>query len=134
MNPDIELPEEVTRRLQRGEVLSPFCPSRQILQHVTSRWGVLILLVLLQGKQRFSELRRRIGGISEKMLTQTLRALEQDGFVLREVFDSMPPHVEYQLTPLGLELAPRVAALADWIEVNLPQILAQQPTEVDRAC
>lgn len=124
----------LSERLGRGELLAPNCPSRQILQHVTSRWGVLLLVVLREkGVQRFSELRRCVGGISEKMLAQTLKHLEQDGFVDRQVLDSVPPHVEYRLTPLGHEVAQRVAALADWIETNLPRILDQQDVSADQA-
>jgi DNA-binding HxlR family transcriptional regulator len=94
-----------------------------VLQHVTSRWGVLVLVALLAGTHRFSDLRRKIGGVSEKMLAQTLQWLESDGFVLRKSYPVVPPHVEYSLTPLGLEVARRVEALADWIEGNLPSIM-----------
>jgi DNA-binding HxlR family transcriptional regulator len=111
----------------RGDVFSDKCPSRDILKHVTSRWGVLVLFALKDGEtHRFSELRRRISGVSEKMLAQTLQALELDGFVLRTSYPVVPPHVEYSLTTLGLEVAVRVASLADWIEDNLTDILAQQ--------
>ena len=81
-----------------------------------------MLIVLKLGTHRFSELRRKIGGVSERMLAQTLQALEGDGFVLRVSHPVVPPHVEYSLTPMGSELAGKVAALADWIEVNMPQI------------
>ncbi|GGN18995.1 transcriptional regulator [Marinomonas arctica] len=111
----------------RGDVFSDKCPSRDILKHVTSRWGVLVLFALKDGEtHRFSELRRKISGVSEKMLAQTLQALELDGFVLRTSYPVVPPHVEYSLTTLGLEVAVRVASLADWIEDNLTDILAQQ--------
>ena len=111
---------------RRGELLSAYCPSRGVLSHVTSRWGVLLLVVLRDGRHRFSELRRRIGGVSEKMLAQSLKALEQDGFVHRESFPVVPPHVEYELTPLGKEVARHVHKLADWIEENLPRIVESQ--------
>ena len=110
--------------LRRGEVFSGDCPSREILNHVVSRWGVLVLVALLQGTHRFSELRRRIGGVSEKMLAQTLQLLEGDGFILRKSYPVVPPHVEYSLTPSGIEVAKRVASLVDWIEENASQILA----------
>ncbi|WP_281492178.1 winged helix-turn-helix transcriptional regulator [Desulfosarcina cetonica] len=104
--------------------------SREILKHVCSRWGVLILIALLHGKHRFSELRNKMGGVSEKMLAQSLRSLTEDGFVLRVAYPVVPPFVEYSLTPLGEEVAKRVAALADWIETNLPQVLeARQSAE-----
>lgn len=91
--------------------------------HVTSRWGVLVLIVLGDGMHRFSELRRKIGGVSEKMLAQTLQALESDGFVSRRALPVVPPHVEYTLTPLGREVARRVSRLGEWIELAMPRIL-----------
>lgn len=109
--------------LLRGNLFAPECPSREVLQHVTSRWGVLVLVALLAGGvQRFSELRRRIGGVSEKMLAQTLQWLEADGFVQRTAHPVVPPHVDYQLTPLGQEVARHVRELADWIEGMMPAI------------
>lgn len=116
-------PATVSAQMRRGELFSADCPSRDVLQHVTSRWGVLVLVALLAGTHRFSDLRRKIGGVSEKMLAQTLQWLESDGFVLRKSYPVVPPHVEYSLTPLGLEVARRVEALADWIEGNLPSIM-----------
>lgn len=112
--------------MRRGEVLSPDCPSREILKHVTSQWGVLVLVALLGGTLRFSELRRRVGVISEKMLTQTLQQLEQDGFVKRVSYPVVPPHVEYSLTPLGEGISLKVEALTDWIELNLAEIMHSQ--------
>lgn len=116
-------PATLSEQMRRGELFSADCPSRDVLQHVTSRWGVLVLVALLAGTHRFSDLRRKIGGVSEKMLAQTLQWLESDGFVLRKSYPVVPPHVEYSLTPLGLEVARRVEALADWIEGNLPSIM-----------
>lgn len=116
--------------VRRGELFSADCPSRDVLKHVTSRWGVLLLVALMGGTHRFSDLRRKVGGVSEKMLAQTLRWLEADGFVLRVSHDTVPPHVEYSLTPLGLAVGQRVAALADWIELNLPDILDAQRLQV----
>jgi len=112
--------------MRRGELFSEKCPSREVLKHVTSRWGVLLLVALLSGTHRFSDLRRKVNGISEKMLAQTLQWLEGDGFVERISYPVVPPHVEYRLTPLGEEIGERVEALADWIEVKLPEILAAQ--------
>ncbi|MCY1018841.1 winged helix-turn-helix transcriptional regulator [Pyxidicoccus sp. MSG2] len=108
---------------QHGDVHAADCPSRGVLEHVTSRWGVLVLVALVDGTHRFSELRRKVSGVSEKMLAQTLHALEEDGFVLREVHPVIPPHVDYTLTPLGEEVAGHVEALTDWIEESLPRIL-----------
>ena len=106
-----------------GELMATDCPSRIILSHVCSRWGVLVLVVLRGGVHRFSELRRKIGGVSEKMLSQTLQNLEHDGFVERKALPVVPPHVEYRLTPLGEEVALQVDTLASWIEANLPRIM-----------
>jgi DNA-binding HxlR family transcriptional regulator len=113
-------------RFDRGDLFAPKCPSRQVLEHVTCRWGVLVLILLRDRTQRFGELRRRASGVSEKMLAQTLRELERDGFVHREVFAEVPPRVEYALTPTGREVAAHVEALADWIEVNMPHIWKAQ--------
>ncbi|MCH1918965.1 helix-turn-helix transcriptional regulator [Shewanella sp. A3A] len=113
--------------MQRGNVFSDKCPSRDVLKHVTSRWGVLVLLALMDGEQhRFSALKRKILGVSEKMLAQTLQQLESDGFVIRTVFPVVPPHVEYGLTELGRQIAKQVVGLADWIENNLLQIIEAQ--------
>jgi DNA-binding HxlR family transcriptional regulator len=117
---------------RRGELLAADCPSRAVLSHVTSRWGVLVLVVLLGGMHRFSQLRREIGGVSEKMLAQTLDALVQDGFVLRCALPVIPPHVEYSLTPMGREIAERLEVLVDWIEDNFPRIAAAR-TELEAA-
>lgn len=113
-------------RLRRGEVMSADCPSREILSHVTSRWGVLVLIALSDGTQRFSELRRKIYGVSEKMLAQTLQTLETDGFVDRISYPVVPPHVEYSLTPLGVEVQTQLTGLTDWVETNLHRIINQR--------
>ncbi|WP_205015842.1 helix-turn-helix domain-containing protein, partial [Pseudonocardia sp. EV170527-09] len=84
-----------------GDAFNSSCPSRSVLDHVTSKWAVLVLVVLSRGDHRFSALRRAVGGISEKMLAQTLRTLESDGFVHREVVPTTPPQVSYGLTELG---------------------------------
>lgn len=109
-----------------GELLSAGCPSREVLKHVTSQWGVLVLIVLEGGTHRFSGLRRKIGGVSERMLAQALQLLVADGFVLRRAYPVVPPHVEYSLTPLGEEVAEKVRLLADWIEINFHRIPASK--------
>ncbi|TGE23765.1 transcriptional regulator [Hymenobacter aquaticus] len=109
-------------KLLRGDLLSAGCPSRTVLKHLTSRWGVLVLLVLEGETRRFSELRRLIDGVSERMLAQTLQWLEADGLVKRVAYEVVPPHVEYSLTPLGQQAAPKVRALADWVEVSFPVV------------
>lgn len=121
-----ESPPSLSDRLRRGDVLAAACPSRAVLRHLTSQWGVLVLIVLEEGTFRFSTLRRRIDGVSERMLAQTLKALEGDGLVRRVSFDTVPPHVEYSLTDLGHEAARRVKDLADWVERSLPAILGAQ--------
>ncbi|OJT25790.1 transcriptional regulator [Archangium sp. Cb G35] len=117
---------------QRGDLYAAACPSRGVLDHVTSRWGVLVLVALLEGTHRFSELRRKVSGVSEKMLAQTLHALEEDGFVVREVFPVIPPRVDYSLTPLGQEVASHIEALTDWIEDNLPRVFAARAQHASR--
>jgi len=109
----------VANLMERGNVFAPACPSREIMKHITSSWGVLVLIALQDGTLRFSELRRKVAGVSERMLAQTLQWLETDGLVERRAFKVVPPHVEYELTPMGVEAASHVAALADWIEENL---------------
>lgn len=116
----------LSQQLRDGNLFAAQCPSREILKHVTSRWGILILISLRDGTHRFSDLRRKIGGISEKMLAQSLQALEQDGFINRVSYPVLPPHVEYTLTNSGEQISEKVAILADWIEINLPDILAQK--------
>lgn len=118
--------EAFSVRVRRGDLMEPGCPSREILKHVTSQWGVLILIVLESGTHRFSALRRKVGGVSERMLAQTLQWLEGDGLVDRVAYPVVPPHVEYSLTPLGREAAARVRGLADWIEASMPAIGAAQ--------
>lgn len=111
--------EPLSEKMLRGDVMAAACPSREILSHLTSRWGVLILIALLPGTLRFSEIRRRIGGVSERMLAQTLQLLEKDGMINRYDYNIVPLRVEYTLTPLGKEAAAKVRDLADWIENNL---------------
>ena len=118
--------EPLSKKLRRGDLLAAACPSREVLKHVTSRWGVLVLMVLETRTHRFAELRRAIGGVSERMLAQTLQWLEADGLVDRIAHDVVPPHVEYRLTPLGREAAAHVRALADWIELSLPRVQKAQ--------
>ncbi|MEU6082420.1 helix-turn-helix domain-containing protein [Streptomyces sp. NPDC047108] len=124
-----EEPIDVTAKLRaKPDVNAAMCPSRGVLEHVTSRWGVLVLAVLLSGTHRFSELRRTVGGVSEKMLAQTLQNLERDGFVHRDAHPVIPPRVDYSLTPLGEEAARQVWALARWTEQHLADVLQARET------
>ncbi|OLT15191.1 HxlR family transcriptional regulator [Pseudonocardia sp. CNS-139] len=109
---------------QPGDVFSSHCGSRTVLDHVTSKWAVLVLSALDRGPMRFSALRRRIDGVSEKMLAQTLRTLEADGFVVREVAPTTPPQVTYRLSWLGAELTVHLSGLLDFITTRLPDIQA----------
>jgi DNA-binding HxlR family transcriptional regulator len=100
------------------------CPSRGTLEHVTGRWGALTLGALHEGSLRFNELRRRVDGVSEKMLSQTLHALERDGLVHREAQPTNPPRVDYELTPLGREVAERLLGLIHFVEGRMDEVLA----------
>lgn len=106
-----------------GAVFPANCPSRTLLDHVTSKWGVLILVALADGQQRWSELRRRAEGVSEKMLAQTLKTLERDGLVHREARPTIPPRVDYSLTPRGRELTGHLMPLFGWVQENAEEII-----------
>ncbi|MGW1545772.1 winged helix-turn-helix transcriptional regulator [Streptomyces sp. NPDC002346] len=105
------------------DVFSQQCPSRGTLEHVTGRWGSLTLTALYETGARFNELRRRVDGVSEKMLSQTLHALERDGLVLREAQPTNPPRVDYELTPLGREVAGRLLGLIQLVEGRMSEVL-----------
>ncbi|MFE9775664.1 winged helix-turn-helix transcriptional regulator [Streptomyces sp. NPDC005931] len=104
-------------------VFAKACPSRGTLEHVTGRWGSLTLGALYEGSLRFNELRRRVDGVSEKMLSQTLHALERDGLVHREAQPTNPPRVDYELTPLGHEVARRLLSLIHFLEGSMDAVL-----------
>jgi DNA-binding HxlR family transcriptional regulator len=107
----------------RWDVFKARCPTRQVLARIADKWTMLVITAL-EGEEalRFSELRRRIEGISQKMLTQTVRALERDGLVNRTVYPTVPVTVEYRLTPLGQSLTDAVDAIRDWAYGNMPEI------------
>jgi DNA-binding HxlR family transcriptional regulator len=111
-------------------VLPAGCPSRIVLDHVTSKWGVLVLVALSNETLRWNELRRRAEGISEKMLAQTLRTLERDGLVRRDARPVIPPWVDYSLTDRGRELVALLTPLLEWILANADDILADQPSPI----
>jgi DNA-binding HxlR family transcriptional regulator len=110
----------------RASVLKPQCPSRIVLDRIADKWTALIIQVLANGTQRYAALQREIGGISQKMLTQTLRSLERDGLVLRKVHPVVPPKVEYSLTRLGRTLIDPLHALCRWSERYLPELQANR--------
>lgn len=110
---------------ETGDLYSAACPCRDILDLVASKWSTLIIGKLEDGPHRFGQLRRAVPGITQKMLTQTLRRLEQDGLVHREVLVQMrPPQVEYSLTELGQSITEPLAAIRDWSECHLPDVRA----------
>ena len=99
------------------------CPSRALLDRIGDRWTVLVIGILADGPQRFSQLRRRVDGVSQKMLTQTLRALEEDGLVVRTVYAEVPARVEYRLTEAGHSLRAPLQALEEWSITHLADVL-----------
>ena len=108
------------------DILSPACPSRTVLRHVVDRWTPLVVTVLADGPSRFGELRSRIGGVTPKVLTQTLRSMERDGLVTRTQLPGVPPRVDYELTDLGRSLQAPIDALRTWIHTHSAQILAHR--------
>jgi DNA-binding HxlR family transcriptional regulator len=106
-----------------GSIYDRSCPARLIIDHLADKWAVLIVSRLAAGTLRFAELRRAVDGISQKMLASTLRDLERDGLVKRKLYASVPPKVEYSLTPLGGSLVNKVEELCGWAEANVDQVL-----------
>ena len=104
------------------DVFARACPSRETLQNITGRWGVLALAALHEGPYRFGALRRRVDGVSERMLAQTLQTLERDGLVNRTVLEAIPPKVEYSLTDVGTAIAAQLVTLIEVVEAHMPQI------------
>ena len=102
--------------------MNPHCGSRKVLERIADKWTALIIHVLAEGTKRHSELLRAISGVSQKMLTQTLRKLEQDGLVERKVYPVVPPMVEYSLTRLGKTLIEPLEAICRWAELHLPEL------------
>ena len=109
-----------------GNVYAGDCPTRQVLDRIGDKWTPLVMGVLEEGTMRFSDIKRRIGGISQKMLTQTLRNLERDGLITRKVYAEVPPRVEYSLTPLGETLTEALATIRHWAESNIDSVLEAQ--------
>jgi len=106
----------------RYDVLAAACPTRQVINRIGDRWSLLVLYALEGGTLRFQELRRAVDGISQKMLTQTLRLLERDGLVARKIYPSVPPRVDYSLTPLGRSLSGHIAGIREWAYANMAHI------------
>jgi len=114
----------MVRNLPKPSVCDADCPSRQVLDLIADKWTAIIIYRLSQGTKRYSELQREINGISQKMLTQTLRGLERDGIVERKVYAVIPPMVEYSLTPLGETLIEPLCKLCKWAETHIPEVEA----------
>jgi DNA-binding HxlR family transcriptional regulator len=110
----------------RGNVFDPNCPTRLILDRIGDKWTVLAVLLLQNGPLRFTELRAGIGSVAPKVLTQTLRRMERDGLITREVFAEVPPRVVYGLTPMGESLLKPITAVSEWAEEHLPAITQAQ--------
>jgi DNA-binding HxlR family transcriptional regulator len=116
----------MARMPDRPCVLNACCPSRDVLSRVGDKWAALIIRCLAKRKRRYNELQRDVDGISQKMLTQTLRGLEEDGLIDRKVYPVIPPMVEYSLTPLGKTLVEPLGAVCEWAEKYLPKIEAHR--------
>jgi DNA-binding HxlR family transcriptional regulator len=112
------------KTLHKPCVMDARCGSRKVLDRIADKWTALVIHVLSSGTKRSGELRRAISGISQKMLTQTLRSLENDGLVARKVYPVVPPMVEYSLTPLGRTLTEPLEAICRWAERHLPALEA----------
>ncbi len=108
--------------MPKPDLFNARCPSREVLDMLAQKWSLLILHALVDGPKRTAEIRRRVDGISEKMLIQTLRDLQRSGFVARRAYPEVPPRVDYRLTTLGASLSKLVRALDDWVEGNFPAI------------
>ncbi len=117
-------PEETGGR--QPDVYAANCPTRQLLDRIADKWSVLILTTLGMDEMRFNALKRRIDGISQKMLSQTLRSLERDGLVARHVVPTVPVTVSYAITPLGSELIAALQAMIDWAERRMADVTLSQ--------
>lgn len=109
-----------------GDLFDPDCPTRLVLDRIGDKWTVLVVLLLSDGPMRFTDLRGHLGRVAPKVLTQTLRRMERDGLVTREIFAEVPPRVEYTLTDLGHSLIDPIAVIGDWAEVHVHRITAAQ--------
>lgn len=123
----------MVRNSPEPEVFTANCPTQQVLETIADKWSVIVIYALSRKTQRYSELQRMIGGVSQKMLTQTLRKLERDGLVERHVYPVVPPKVEYSLTPLGQTLTQLLAAICQWAEVHLDEIEAARTRYDERS-
>jgi DNA-binding HxlR family transcriptional regulator len=117
---------------KRADVLDPNCPSRLVLDRIAEKWTGLVVIALADGTLRFGELRERVGGVTAKVLTQTLRSLERDGLVTRRVFAEVPPRVEYTLTATGRSLCDPIATVHAWAEKHAAAIMSARARSLVR--
>jgi DNA-binding HxlR family transcriptional regulator len=113
---------ESNQRICPTNIFDADCPTRQVLDLIADKWTTLLVVLLSGGTKRFGEIQRSVGGISQKMLTQTLRRMEQDGFVTRVIYPEVPPRTEYSLYPLGLSLKTPLCALSQWAIEHLAEV------------
>jgi DNA-binding HxlR family transcriptional regulator len=113
-------------RPYQGDLFDADCPTRLVLDRIGDKWTVLVVLLLSDGRMRFSELRSHLGRVAPKVLTQTLRRMERDGLITRQIFAEVPPRVDYELTDLGHSLLEPIVAVGDWAEVHVDRITAAQ--------
>lgn len=112
--------------MRNYDVYAKNCPTRLLLDHIADKWASLILWRISDGPIRFNELRRKVEGISTKVLSQALKSLERDGLVSRTAFATVPVTVEYSITPLGMTLAQKISAVTAWAEANIEAVLDAQ--------
>jgi DNA-binding HxlR family transcriptional regulator len=117
------IPKAKLSRLPPGDVFDAACPSRSVIQMLGDKWTILVVQSLVSAPKRFGELRRDIGGITQKMLTQSLRSLERDGLVTRSVYATTPPSVEYALTPLGVGLTGVTDQMCLWAQAHMVEVV-----------
>jgi DNA-binding HxlR family transcriptional regulator len=110
--------------MRHEDFFNPDCQVRLVLDRIGDKWSVLVVLALRDGPRRFTDLRSTIGGVTPKVLTQTLRAMARDGLLTRRAFAEVPPRVEYELTPLGMSLRSPIDAITDWAEAHLGEIVS----------
>jgi DNA-binding HxlR family transcriptional regulator len=113
------------------DVLRPDCPSRVVMQRIGERWSMFVMLALSDGPMRFTALKARVGVVTSKVLTETLRGLQADGLVVRTAYAESPPRVEYELTPLGVSLLEPIHAMRAWAEQHVPEVLASRERHLD---
>jgi DNA-binding HxlR family transcriptional regulator len=115
-------PQPALERIAKMNLFDTNCAGHQILEHIANKWTVLIVYALTQGKKRYSQLKQQIVGVSPKMLIQNLRSLERYGLIEREVYPTVPPRVEYSLTPLGTSLVEPLAILGEWAYQHISDV------------